>query len=118
MVEPLKTGHLSGIQEGCHALQGPSIRREKTLRKSIFGMLVCLYIAKYVSNLLLYNDYRFDRDDQRFLDEYPEALLGIRALLNAIYTKMAERGDLVRRKSKNGTPEERKQQNTNDSDLE
>ena len=64
------------------------------------------------------NNYRFDRDDQRFLDEYPEALLGIRALLNAIYTKMEERGDLVRRKSKNGTPEERKQRNTIDSDLE
>ena len=64
------------------------------------------------------NNYRLDRDDQRFLNEYPEAPLGIRALLNAIYTKMEERGDLVRRKSKNGTPEERKQRNMDDSNPE
>ena len=71
-----------------------------------------------MSNLLSYNNYRLDRNDQRFLNEYPEALLGIRALLNAIYIKMEERGDLVRRKSKNGTPEERKQRNMHDSDSE
>ena len=118
MEEPLKTGRLSGIREGCRDLQGPSTRRGKILHKSIFGVSVCLLFVKSVPNRLLYNNYRCDRDDRHFLNEYPEALLGIRALLNAIYTKMEERGDLVRRKSKNGTPEERKQRTTNDSDLE
>ena len=92
-----------------------------TQRKDIaqeYIRCVFLLIVKYMSNLLSYNNYRLDRNDQRFLNEYPEALLGIRALLNAIYIKMEERGDLVRRKSKNGTPEERKQRNMHDSDSE
>ena len=51
--------------------------------------------------------FSYNRNDVLFLADYPQAAKGIRALLDAIYDKREERGELIRRRSKNGTPEER-----------
>ncbi|KAH9948145.1 hypothetical protein B0H21DRAFT_848678 [Amylocystis lapponica] len=50
---------------------------------------------------------RMNRDDEEFIREYPEANQGIKALLAAINKKRMERNELIQRRSKNGTPNER-----------
>ncbi|GBE88122.1 hypothetical protein SCP_1203520 [Sparassis crispa] len=50
---------------------------------------------------------RLGHDDSQFLQEYPEAEKGMKVLLHAIRLKLLQRGELVQRRSKNGSPQER-----------
>lgn len=52
---------------------------------------------------------RCGRSDTIFLDEFPEVEQSIKMLLNAITRKRQQRGELILRTSKNGTPQEREQ---------
>ncbi|PCH39688.1 hypothetical protein WOLCODRAFT_86058, partial [Wolfiporia cocos MD-104 SS10] len=57
---------------------------------------------------LIASEYeRCSRVDTVFLEEYPEAARGIKALLRAINFKHAERDELKWHRSKNGEPHER-----------
>ncbi|PSR71681.1 hypothetical protein PHLCEN_2v12444 [Hermanssonia centrifuga] len=63
--------------------------------------------AKYKQRELIGREYeRLGSDDGIFILEYPEAAVGIKALLAAINKRREERGELKPRRSKNGPPGE------------